>query len=123
MGAFPESVARFYFKQLIDGLDYLHSSGIAHRDLKPDNLLLTKDFVLKIADFGYSKALSETRRGLTKSRVGTDAYMAPEVLYGHAYFPICADLFSCGVILFILYTGHPPFQFAETKDFWYQHIA
>ena len=53
-GAFSEPLARHYFKQLMQGLDYCHANGVAHRDLKPDNLLLDGDFNLKIADFGYA---------------------------------------------------------------------
>jgi serine/threonine protein kinase len=53
-GAFNEPLARHYFKQLMQGLDYCHVNGVAHRDLKPDNLLLDKNFILKIADFGYA---------------------------------------------------------------------
>lgn len=48
--------------------------------------------------------------------------MAPEILYGRSYFPLCCDLFSCGVILFIMFAGHPPFQYASEKDRWYSHI-
>jgi len=53
-GAFPEPIARYYFKQLIDGLQYCHERGVAHRDLKPENILFDSDFNLKIADFGLS---------------------------------------------------------------------
>ena len=53
-GAFSEPLARHYFKQLMFGLEYCHSNGVTHRDLKPDNLLLDGNFVLKIGDFGYA---------------------------------------------------------------------
>ena len=56
-GAFNEPLARHYFKQLMIGLEYCHSNGVTHRDLKPDNLLLDANYVLKIADFGWAAPL------------------------------------------------------------------
>ena len=53
-GPFPENVARYYFKQLISGLDYMHKQGFVHRDLKPENIVLDADFSLKLADFGFT---------------------------------------------------------------------
>jgi len=108
----------------LEGLDYLHKNGVAHRDLKPENLLLTGDFKLKIADFGFSKKLSETINGITKTRLGTESYMAPEILFGKPYMPTSCDLFASAVILFILLAGHPPFAQANYKrDHWYNLIA
>lgn len=52
-GKFPENIARYYFKQLISGLNYIHAMGYAHRDLKPENIFLDEEFNLKIADFGF----------------------------------------------------------------------
>jgi serine/threonine protein kinase len=63
LGRFSEPVARFYFRQLISGLEYLHTRGIYHRDLKPENLLLTSDFNLKIADFGFAKSATDIING------------------------------------------------------------
>ena len=108
-GPFPEKVARMYFRQLINGLHYLHSNGVFHRDIKPENVLLYEDLSLKIADFGFSKHISQTHAGITKTRLGTEPYMTPEILYGQKYSPASGDLFAAGVILFILYAGYPPF--------------
>jgi len=56
-GKFPLNVSRTYFQQMINGLAYMHTQGIAHRDIKPENILLTADFVLKLADFGFSSTV------------------------------------------------------------------
>jgi serine/threonine-protein kinase Chk1 len=53
-GPFPETIARHYFKELLDGLEHIHSNGIVHRDIKPENVLISADYTLKISDFGYS---------------------------------------------------------------------
>ncbi len=62
MGSFPEEVCRYYFKELLDGLDYLHKNGIAHRDIKPENILFDSECTLKIADFGASTKFDENGR-------------------------------------------------------------
>ena len=58
-GPFQEEIARFYFKQLINVIEYIHSKNISHRDIKPDNILLDKDFNLKLADFGFACKLNK----------------------------------------------------------------
>ena len=78
LGAFPETIARFYFKQLIDGLNTIHQAGIVHRDLKLENILIGKGYNLKIADFGLSCEANEHEDGLLYDKKGTTAYMAPE---------------------------------------------
>jgi 5'-AMP-activated protein kinase catalytic alpha subunit len=64
---------------------------------------------LKVADFGFSKILSETNNGITKTRVGTEIYMAPEIFKGKSYSAISCDLYSCGIVLFVLIAGHQPY--------------
>lgn len=110
-GKFSEPVARYYFKQLIDGLDYMHSKGVSHRDIKPENVLLDDQFTLKIADFGFAscKAENETRRG-------TEGYMAPEIHQNQPYSGAAVDLFAAAIILFIMVTQHPPFAKAVPTD-------
>lgn len=123
-GCFPESIARAYFQQLVAGMEHCHSNGVTHRDLKPENLLLDASFTLKIADFGLS-ALLENEDGtptLLRTECGTRGYMAPEVLAGAPYRGAPADIWSAGVILFITLAGFPPFQIAQSTDWWFQRI-
>lgn len=123
-GCFPESIARAYFQQLVAGMEHCHANGVTHRDLKPENLLLDASFTLKIADFGLS-ALLENEDGtptLLRTECGTRGYMAPEVLAGAPYRGAPADIWSAGVILFITLAGFPPFQIAQSTDWWFQRI-
>eukprot|EP00475_Leptophrys_vorax_P035391 TRINITY_DN582_c0_g1_i1.p1 TRINITY_DN582_c0_g1~~TRINITY_DN582_c0_g1_i1.p1 ORF type:complete len:518 (-),score=150.12 TRINITY_DN582_c0_g1_i1:50-1372(-) len=121
-GCFDERVARTYFHQLISGLKECHSQGIAHRDLKPENLLLNKEFVLKIADFGFAHFQgNEQNKHTMRTECGTRGYMAPEVLAGKSYDE-SADIFSAGVILFIMLAGFPPFQHATKQDWWFNKL-
>ncbi|KAJ6810729.1 CBL-interacting protein kinase 2-like [Iris pallida] len=110
-GKLKEVVARKYFQQLISAVDFCHSRGVYHRDLKPENLLLDDNEDLKVSDFGLS-ALAESKRqdGLLHTTCGTPAYVAPEVINRKGYDGAKADIWSCGVILFVLMAGYLPFQ-------------
>ncbi|KAJ0979226.1 hypothetical protein J5N97_014700 [Dioscorea zingiberensis] len=110
-GKLREEVARKYFQQLISAVDFCHSRGVYHRDLKPENLLLDDDGNLKVSDFGLS-ALAESKRqdGLLHTTCGTPAYVAPEVINRKGYDGAKADIWSCGVILFVLLAGYLPFH-------------
>ncbi|KAK1321278.1 CBL-interacting protein kinase 2 [Acorus calamus] len=110
-GKLKEDVARKYFQQLISAVDFCHSRGVYHRDLKPENLLLDENGNLKVSDFGLS-ALAESKRqdGLLHTTCGTPAYVAPEVINRKGYDGAKADIWSCGVILFVLMAGYLPFH-------------
>ncbi|EOA20714.1 hypothetical protein CARUB_v10001030mg [Capsella rubella] len=110
-GKLSEDVARNYFQQLVRAVDYCHSRGVCHRDLKPENLLLDEEGNLKVSDFGLS-ALADSRRqdGLLHTTCGTPAYVAPEVISRNGYDGFKADVWSCGVILFVLLAGYLPFR-------------
>ncbi|GAV71434.1 Pkinase domain-containing protein/NAF domain-containing protein [Cephalotus follicularis] len=110
-GKLKEDLARKYFQQLVSAVDFCHSRGVYHRDLKPENLLLDDKGNLNVSDFGLS-ALAEQRwnDGLLHTQCGTPSYVAPEVLRKYGYDGAKADIWSCGVILFVLLAGYLPFQ-------------
>ncbi|KMZ71562.1 CBL-interacting protein kinase 9 [Zostera marina] len=110
-GRIKEDVARVYFRQLISTVDHCHSRGVCHRDLKPENLLLDLNGNLKIADFGFSAFADDHLRadGLLHTTCGTPAYVAPEILSKRGYDGAKTDIWSCGVILYVLLAGRLPF--------------
>lgn len=110
-GRLKEDAARKYFQQLIGAVDFCHSRGVYHRDLKPENLLVDEHGNLKVSDFGLS-ALKECQKqdGLLHTTCGTPAYVAPEIINKKGYDGEKADIWSCGVILFVLLAGYLPFQ-------------
>ncbi|XP_058092323.1 CBL-interacting protein kinase 5-like [Magnolia sinica] len=110
-GKLKEDAARKYFQQLIGAIDFCHSRGVYHRDLKPENLLLDMNGSLKVTDFGLSAlAKTERRDGLLHTICGTPAYVAPEVINDNGYDGAKADIWSCGVVLFVLMAGYLPFN-------------
>jgi len=117
-----EDVARTYFKQIINGLEACHNANVVHRDLKPQNLLLDSKYNLKITDFGLSKIIQSDADAIMKTTyVGTRGYQAPELLLNQKYDLKC-DVFSVGVILFILLAGYPPFEQASKSDKWFKPL-
>ncbi|CAM9381625.1 unnamed protein product [Ectocarpus sp. 4 AP-2014] len=121
-GAFPEVIARTYFCQMLSALEMCHSTGIAHRDIKPENILLDNNFQLRMADFGLS-SIMEDENGVCYTECGTRSYMAPEVLAKQPYDGAQADLWSAGVVLFIMLAGNPPFQMAVSTDWWFRAVS
>jgi serine/threonine protein kinase len=124
-GPFSEDVSRAYFSSLLSALDCCHSQGIFHRDLKPENLMLDGNYQLKVADFGLSAVMmtdGDDVDTLLETECGTRSYMAPEILAHRRYQGSKADIWSAGVVLFIMMTGHPPFQMANDTDWWFNAV-
>lgn len=107
-GKLLEFEAISYFKQIIRGIGYLHQFNICHRDLKPENLLLDFNKNIKIADFGM--AALEIDKKLLETSCGSPHYASPEIVAGKNYHGAPSDIWSCGIILFALLTGHLPFD-------------
>jgi serine/threonine protein kinase len=120
-GRFEEPLARYFFKQFLEGLDYCHQNGVAHRDLKPENLLLCQNFNLKIADFGYAAPLSDL-----KTQLGTRGQIAPEIEYlqqGQRYKGTHVDVFNAAIILFCMVFQRMPFGRAINQDKNYKYVV
>ncbi|TGO26146.1 hypothetical protein BPAE_0065g00220 [Botrytis paeoniae] len=103
---------RCWFRDLILGIEYLHAQGVVHRDIKPDNLLLTEDDVLKVVDFGVSEMFKKASDMMTAKSTGSPAFLPPELcvtkhgdVSGRA-----ADIWSMGISLYCLRFGHIPFE-------------
>ncbi|KAG5272930.1 hypothetical protein AALO_G00170840 [Alosa alosa] len=117
-GAIPEDFSRKVFRQLAAAIKFIHDKNIVHRDLKCENLLLDKDFNLKVADLGFSRKMNFDDSGnmvLSKTFCGSTSYAAPEVLQGHPYNPKMYDVWSMGVVLFIMVCGSMPFDDSNVR--------
>ncbi|KAF7992209.1 hypothetical protein HCN44_001534 [Aphidius gifuensis] len=108
----PEQQSQIWFRQMASGLHYLHAKNIAHRDLKCENILISRKNHVKLADFGFARFCvdNDNRRILSQTYCGSAAYAAPEVVSGTPYNPKLADVWSLGIILYIILFGTPPFD-------------
>ncbi|KAJ3440189.1 serine/threonine-protein kinase fhke-related [Anaeramoeba flamelloides] len=109
-GFYPEDQARTVFKQVLDALSFMHEKGYAHRDIKPENILLMdeSDTNIKLADFGFSRQYTENNKMFTM--VGTPNYLAPEIFKTQEGYTKACDLWSAGVVLYIMLSGLMPFS-------------
>ncbi|KAF9932842.1 Protein kinase [Linnemannia zychae] len=104
----PEDEARRFFQQIVCAIEYCHRHKIVHRDLKPENLLLDPSMNVKIADFGLSNIMTDG--DFLKTSCGSPNYAAPEVISGKLYAGPEVDVWSCGVILYVMLCGRLPFD-------------
>ncbi|CAO2173937.1 unnamed protein product [Urochloa humidicola] len=110
-GKLSEREGRRLFQQLIDGVSYCHDKGVYHRDLKPENVLVDRSGNIKISDFGLSALPQHLGNdGLLHTTCGSPNYIAPEVLQNRGYDGSLSDIWSCGVILFVMLAGYLPFD-------------
>lgn len=114
--------ARQLFSQLLNGVEYIHNKGVAHRDLKLENCFLDKTVTLKVADFGMAKAFSGPNGKDLSTRCGTLNYMAPELLKSNvtSYDGPKVDIFALGAILYIMTQGG--FAFTNANDEYYRKL-
>ncbi|CDS43299.1 serine:threonine protein kinase SIK3 [Echinococcus multilocularis] len=112
--AFTEKEARELFWQIVCAIDYCHKLGIVHRDLKAENLLIDADFKIKVADFGFCNFF--TPEHLLTTHCGSPQYAAPELFKGESYDGPLVDVWSLGVILYILVCGSFPFPGESLGD-------
>ena len=119
-GKLKEVEACKFYHQIISGLEYIHQCGIAHRDFKPENILLTNEnTVLKIIDFGLSNSYKNNQ--LLKTACGSPCYAPPEMILEQNYNGAKSDIWSSGIILYLMLCGKLPF-FHEENEVMYQQI-
>ena len=116
MGGMGEEYGRFFLGQMMEVVGYMQGKGVVHRDLKLENILVDDMMNLKVADFGFA-----TYKKINKlqSYRGTMTYMAPEIKEGKTYDGKQIDMFSVGVILFIIIQGIFPFKEAKKDEYFY----
>ena len=115
-----ENLACHFFRQLISAIEYLNDMGITHRDLKPENILLDSSHNnIKVIDFGLSNYCAN--RELFKTACGSPCFASPEMLSGNSYLGVKTDLWSAGIVLYIMLVGNLPFDDQELNTL-YEHI-
>ncbi|CAB3259964.1 unnamed protein product [Arctia plantaginis] len=110
-----ESLARDYFRQIVRAISYCHRLHVVHRDLKPENVVFFEKLgIVKLTDFGFSNKFCPGQK--LETSCGSLAYSAPEILLGDSYDAPAVDVWSLGVILYMLVCGQAPFQEANDSE-------
>ncbi|KAK6639263.1 hypothetical protein RUM43_007535 [Polyplax serrata] len=123
-GPIPEGQSRIWTKQVALALQYMHELEIAHRDLKCENILITSNFNVKLADFGFSRCVVNNKglRMLSETYCGSTAYSAPEILKGIPYNPKVSDIWSLGVLIYVMLNKAMPFEETNVKKLYERQI-
>jgi serine/threonine-protein kinase GIN4/serine/threonine-protein kinase KCC4 len=117
---FSESQTRYIFTEILKGVKSIHDNGIIHLDLKIENIMIDEFYNVKISDFGFS--IDNTNKELINIFQGSEKYKAPEIILKKPFIGFYADVFSLGVILFLILTGNYPFKSARKYDICYTNI-
>ena len=107
-GDIDEKICAYILRKTLEGLDYLHSKSVIHRDIKSDNILCNREGVIKLCDFGYATQLTKSKRG-TVSQVGTVCWMAPELIKKQKQYNSKVDIWSFGIFALEIANGEPPY--------------
>ena len=113
-----EKTSKFLFRQIIQGIKYIHSKNIVHRDIKLENILIDLNNNIKICDFGISKIFENENNMILFDKCGTPMYMAPEILLSskeNGYFAKPVDIWAAGIALYIMLSGQLPFNIKNEK--------
>ncbi|MBI3858322.1 MAG: serine/threonine protein kinase [Planctomycetes bacterium] len=116
VGAFPVRDAVRITRQVAEALGYLHAQGYLHRDVKPDNVLLDSVGNAKLCDLGFAIPIPKLAGDAPKTAVGTAGYMSPEMVSGKAGAKVGSDIYSLGIHLYALLTGHEPYSGASSQE-------
>jgi serine/threonine protein kinase len=125
-GPLTECTARECFGQLVDAVKFLHQKDIVHLDISLENIFVSSEGICKLGDFGVARKLDkkdEVLKAVDIDRPGKTSYMSPEIFAGGAYDPRKADVFSLGVVLFMLVFGFPPFEQPTAEDGRFRRIS
>ena len=120
----PEKISAKIFVKIVNTVKYLHENNIAHCDKKPENILLGKNYCIKISDFGFSQEFNREKGNLLHKKLGTPNYSSPDIrlAFTKGYDGIKNDIFSLGVLLFVITIGDFPFESANYSDEKYKFI-
>lgn len=123
-GPIDENQSRIWGRQMALALQYLHEAGIAHRDLKCENVLITTNFNVKMSDFGFARHVSkkDAMAELCKTFCGSFDYASPEILKGEPYNAKISDMWSYGVLLYVMLNKSMPYK-GKTKAVYEQQMA
>ena len=114
---FGENLARLIINSIISGIESIHNAGYVHRDLKTENIMFNSNFNVKIVDFGFAtKIEGNLKNGKHQQYLGTPVYAAPELHFKVPYYGVSNDIFSLGIIMFVLVTGCLPFRTDVPSD-------